>query len=39
MTWRDARERAQPAKLDLFRSCSDASRRTPPELDDDAVGS
>jgi hypothetical protein len=43
---RDARERAQPTKLDLFRSCSDVEGAAvdreadiPPGLDDDAVES
>jgi hypothetical protein len=43
---RDARERAQPTKLDLFRSCSDVEAAAvdleadiPPGLDDDAVES
>jgi hypothetical protein len=43
---RDARERAQPTKLDLFRSCSDVEAAAvdleadmPLGLDDDAVES
>jgi hypothetical protein len=44
---RDAMERAQPTKLDLFRSCSDVEAAAvvdleadiPPRLEDDAVES
>jgi hypothetical protein len=42
---RDARERAQPTKLDLFRSCSnvgaaaDLKEDMPPGLNDNAVDS